>query len=301
MITLAVIIVSWNVRDLLDRCLQTLRQDLARTAADARVWVVDNASEDGSAALVQERHPWVALELPGENIGFVRGNNRILERFCAGGMPDFVWLLNPDTQIQPGATQALLDAFTALPQAGLIGPRLHNPDGSLQHSAFRFPGVFQPLMDLGMLPMRFYESRLNGRYSPKDYTRQSPFRVDYPLGAAMMARGVAVKEVGPLDEAFFMYCEEIDWAWRMKKAGWQTWLIPQARITHYGGASTSQARPQTTAHLWQSRARLYSKHRPGALRAFVRAAVRRHFQRALNQKAEPEWRRAIERILQAWN
>lgn len=301
MITLAVIIVSWNVRDLLDRCLQTLQQDLARTATDARVWVVDNASEDGSAALVQERHPWVTLELPGENIGFVRGNNRILDRFCVGNTPDFVWLLNPDTQIQPGATQALLNAFTALPRAGLIGPRLHNPDGSLQHSAFRFPGLFQPLMDLGMLPLRFYESRLNGRYPPKDYARHAPFRVDYPLGAAMMARGIALKEVGPLDEAFFMYCEEIDWAWRMKKAGWQTWLAPQANITHYGGASTSQARPQTTAHLWQSRARLYGKHRRGVLRALVGAAVRLHFQRALSQKAEPEWRLAFERILQAWN
>lgn len=301
MITLAVIIVSWNVRDLLDRCLQTLQQDLAHTAADARVWVVDNASEDGSAALVQERHPWVDLELPGENIGFVRGNNRILDRFCAKDMPDFVWLLNPDTRIQPGATQALLDAFTALPRAGLVGPRLHNPDGSLQHSAFRFPGLFQPLMDLGMLPLRFYESRLNGRYSPQDYAGQSPFRIDYPLGAAMMARGVAVKAVGPLDEAFFMYCEEIDWAWRMQKAGWQTWLVPQAKITHYGGASTNQARPQTTAHLWQSRARLYAKHRRVVLRALVRTAVRRHFQRALSQKVEPEWRFAFERILQAWN
>ncbi len=301
MITLAVIIVSWNVRDLLDRCLQTLQQDLAHTAADARVWVVDNASEDGSAALVQEHHPWVALELPGENIGFVRGNNRILDRFCAKDMPDFVWLLNPDTQIQPGATQALLDAFTALPRAGLVGPRLHNPDGSLQHGAFRFPGLFQPLMDLGMLPLRFYESRLNGRYSPQDYAGQSPFRVDYPLGAAMMARGVTVKAVGPLDEAFFMYCEEIDWAWRMQKAGWQTWLVPQAKITHYGGASTNQARPQTTAHLWQSRARLYAKHRRGVLRALVRTVVRRHFQRALSQKVEPEWRFAFERILQAWN
>ncbi|MDX9953594.1 MAG: glycosyltransferase family 2 protein [Anaerolineae bacterium] len=301
MITLAVIIVSWNVRDLLDRCLQTLQQDLTHTAADAHVWVVDNASEDGSAEMVQARHPWVSLELPGENIGFVRGNNLILDRLCQGNMPDFVWLLNPDTEVQTGATQTLLDTFRSIPRAGLIGPRLYNSDGSLQHSAFRFPGLFQPLMDLGMLPLRFYESRLNGRYLPKDYAKHTPFRVDYPLGAAMMGRGAAIKEVGALDEAFFMYCEEIDWAWRMRKMGWQTWLVPQAGVTHHGGASSSQARPQTTAHLWKSRARLYRKHRQGVQKALVGAMVRRHFRRALSKTTDPEWRAAFEGILQAWN
>ncbi len=302
MSTLNVIIVSWNVREYLDRCLLTLREDLSRTAAQAHVWVVDNASEDGSSAMVQNKYPWVTLEMPGENLGFVRGNNLILNHFRTGDMPDFIWLLNPDTEIQPGATQILLDTFAALPHAGLIGPQLRNPDGSLQHSAFRFPGLLQPLMDLGMLPVRFYETRFNGRYPRTDYAKRSPFHVDYPLGAAMMARGTAVAQVGALDEAFFMYCEEIDWAWRMRKSGWQAWLAPHAEVIHHGGASTAQVRPQTTAHLWESRARLYRKHRSALYRTLVSLAVRHHARRALASTSDnSEWQNTYQRIIQAWS
>lgn len=301
MTTLAVIIVSWNVCRLLERCLSSLRTDLQHTAAETHVWVVDNASQDGSAIWVRERHPWVQLEALAENVGFVRGNNLVLERLRATSMPDFIWLLNPDTEICPGATQALLNAFTALPRAGLVGPQLRNPDGSLQHGAFRFPGIFQPLLDLQLLPLRFYETRCNGRYAPSDYAKQTPFRIDYPLGAAMMARGQAVTEIGPLDPLFFMYCEEIDWAWRMKKAGWEAWLVPQAEIIHYGGASTGQARPQTTAYLWESRARLYRKHHRWPVRALVGAAVRGYFTRKAAQTENGEWRATYERILRAWH
>lgn len=297
---LAIIIVSWNVRAWLDRCLTSLRDDLARTDVEAHVWVVDNASEDGSAVLVQNQHPWVQLEALDENLGFVRGNNLVLERFLVQGVPDFVWLLNPDTEIRPGATQTLLDAFAALPRAGLLGPQLRNPDGTLQHGAFRFPGLFQPLLDLGMLPLRFYDTRLNGRYMPSDYAKRAPFRIDYPLGAAMMARGAALAQIGPLDPAFFMYCEEIDWAWRMRKAGWEAWLVPQAEVIHHGGASTGQARPQTTAHLWESRARLYRKHHGALLRIAIGALVRRRFAQKAAASDSAEWRAAYERIIRAW-
>lgn len=292
--TLTVIIVSWNVRELLERCLATLRADLDRAGLPAAVWVVDNASSDGSAAMVRERHPWVQLETPGENLGFVRANNLILDRLHAEGLPEYVWLLNPDTEVQPGAVAALRDFCAAHPRAGLIGPQLLNSDGSRQESAFRFPGLLQPLFDLGRLPARFYGGRLNGRYPASD----TPHRVDHPLGAAMWARGAAVAQVGALDEAFFMYCEEIDWAWRMRQAGWEAWLVPAARVLHHGGASTSQARPVTTAHLWESRARLYRKHRGPVTRALVGAAVRRHFTRRAAES--PEWDAAHRRILAAW-
>jgi len=299
--TLAVVIVSWNVRELLDRCLAALQADLARAEAQAQVWVVDNASSDDSETLVREKHPWVRLETPGENLGFVRGNNLILNRLRARTLtlPDYVWLLNPDTEVQPGATQTLLDFFTAHPRAGLAGPQLLNPDGTLQQSAFRFPGLLQPLFDLGALPARFYQSRWNGRYARSRYASGRPFRVDHPLGAALMARGDALAQVGPLDEQFFMYCEEIDWAWRMRKAGWQSWLAPAAEVLHHGGASTGQARPQMTAHLWESRARLYRKHRGALTRALVGAAVRRHFSR--HAATSPEWEAAHRRIVAAWS
>lgn len=297
--TLAVIIVSWNVRDLLDRCLETLQADLERTQALSQVWVVDNASTDGSAALVREKHTWVNLETPEENLGFVRGNNLVLNRFIAQhALPDFVWLLNPDTEVKRGATEKLLTFMNAHPGVGLVGPKLLNPDGSLQQSAFHFPGLLQPLFDLGLLPARFYASGANGRYSHCHYAAEKPFQIDHPLGAAMMARGTAVMKVGSLDERYFMYCEEIDWAFRMKKAGWQAWLVPEAEVIHHGGASTGQVRPQTTSYLWRSRAMLYKSHYGLLTRAIVATFARRYFAR--QSASSPEWQQAYQEILQAW-
>ncbi|HOT90499.1 MAG TPA: glycosyltransferase family 2 protein [Anaerolineae bacterium] len=297
--TLGVVIVSWNVKTMLDACLLSLREELGRTKIHATVWVVDNASSDGSTTMVRARHPWVNLEASPENLGFVRGNNLILERLQQQGYPDFVWLLNPDTVIQAGALSILLHFFTEHPRAGLVGPQLLNPDGSLQTSAFRFPGLLQPLFDLGWLPQRFYYTRFNGRY-PENRANGCPLRIDHPLGAAMMARGEAIAQVGKLDEQFFMYCEEIDWAWRMHKAGWEVWLVPGAKVVHYGGASTQQARPLTTAYLWESRARLYRKHRDPLTRALVGAVVRRSFAKKARDASTEEWHAAYSKIVAAW-
>jgi hypothetical protein len=297
--TLAVVIVSWNVRPLLDKCLVSLRAALETTPVEADVWVVDNASSDGSAHLVRERHRWAHLETPGENLGFVRANNLVLEQLLQSQtMPDYVWLLNPDTEVKPKAIVHLLEAFAAHPKAGLMGPKLLNTDGSLQQSAFRFPALLQPLFDLGLMPQRFYNTRWNGRYSRNDYAKSDPFQVDHPLGAAMMARGRALRDVGTLDERFAMYCEEIDWAWRMHKAGWTVWLVPDAEVVHHGGASTRQARPETTAHLWESRARLYRKYHGPLVRGVVGALVRRHFSR--QTPASDAWAEAYRRIVNAW-
>lgn len=295
---LGVVIVSWNVRSLLDRCLHTLRADLERAAVATEVWVVDNASQDDSASMVRTRHPWVRLAAQRENLGFVRGNNLVLRQWLSTEMPPAVWLLNPDTEVLPGAVTTLLTFLNAHPRAGLIGPRLLNPDGTHQRGAFRFPSVLQPLFDLGYLPARYYESRWNGRYPRRRCEGQAPFRIDHPLGAAMLARGEAIQQVGLLDEAFFMYCEEIDWAWRMRRAGWQAWMVPAAQIVHYGGASTGQARPETTAYLWESRARLYAKHRGPLVRGLVRFIVRRTFTRLTADS--PAWKAAYRRIIQAW-
>ncbi len=260
--------------------------------------MVDNASRDGSAALVREKYPWVRLAAQRENLGFVRGNNLILQRWLEHEPPSAVWLLNPDTEVPPGTTTTLLEFLATHPQAGLIGPQLLNPDGSHQPDAFRFPGLLQPLFDLGYLPSRYYESRWNGRYPQKLYQGERPFRIDHPLGAAMMARGAAVQQVGLLDEDFFMYCEEIDWAWRMHKAGWQSWLIPEAKVIHYGGASTRQAKPETTAYLWESRAKLYKKHHSALTRAIVKRVVLRTFSRL--PATSPAWETAYRRIVRAW-
>ncbi len=298
---LAVIIVAWKVRDLLDRALRSLELDLTQAEVLAQVWVVDNDSRDGTAEMVRERYPWVNLLEPGRNLGFVGGNNLILRRLLeSGDLPDAVWLLNPDTEVRAGATAALLEAFRRRPRAGLLTPKLLNPDGTLQPCAFRFPGLLQPLFDLGYLPRRFYASRWNGRYPRSLYRRREPQPIDHPLGAAMMARGEAVRAVGPLDDGFFMYCEEIDWAWRMRRAGWRSYLVPQAEVIHYGGASSGQVKPLTTLRLWESRARCYRKHRGPLTRALVGWAVRRRFRTWLQETEEAEWEAVYRRILRAW-
>ena len=296
---IAVIIVSWNVCAQLHQCLTSLKAELERSDTEATVWVVDNASHDGSASMVRARHPWVQLEEPLKNLGYVRGNNLILKHLLQRQtIPELIWLLNPDTEVHPGALDALKHGFKTHPRAGLVGPKLLNADGTLQHSAFHFPGLLQPLCELGWLPLRFYDTSFNGRYPRKRYEASDPFRVDHPLGAAMMVRGTTLADIGPLDEQFVMYCEEIDWAWRMHKAGWESWIVPEATVTHHSGASAQQAKPRTTTHLWESRARLYRKHHHALIYTLVSLVVRRTFSQI--QASSPEWEQAYHRIIQAW-
>ena len=296
---LAVIIVSWNVAAHLDRCLTSLKNALVTDEVEAVVWVIDNGSVDDTAEMVRERHPWVELHAQGTNLGYVKANNLGL-----AALPDraeAVWLLNPDTLVPEGALRTLLAFLETHPRAGLLGPKLLNADGSLQECAFRFPGLTQVLFSLGKMPDRLYYTALNGRYPPALFEQRGGFVIDHPLGAAMLARSDAIRDVGMLDDGFFMYCEEIDWAWRMRKAGWQTWLVPSVEVTHIGGASSEQARPATTAYLWESRARLYQKHRRWLTRALVRGLVLRTFSARDAQAESAEWAAAYGRILAAWH
>ena len=276
---LAVVIVSWNVRDLLRAGLRSLFADLDRSSLEAQVWVVDNGSTDGSPKMVAQTFPAVHLVASRENLGFAAGNNLALRAILqstqhATRNTKYVWLLNPDTEVQPGATAALLAALEAHPQAGVAGAKLLYADGSLQHSAFRFPDLMQLVFDLFPLPPRFYDTSLNGRYPRRLYEGKEPFPVGHPLGAAMMVRAEAVVQVGPMDEGFWMYCEEIDWCWRMHKAGWAVLCVPTAQVIHYAGKSTGQVRVASFVALWRSRLRLYDKHYPPSKRRLARQLVR---------------------------
>lgn len=274
MTSLTAIIVSWNVRDLLRGCLQSLIADLSAGEGSTRIVVVDSASSDGAPDMVRAEFPQVELIASPDNIGYVKGNNLALRRFQrpearSQTMPQsgvwslesgFCWLLNPDTVVHPGAAQALLDFMGAHPRCGLCGPKLVNPDGSLQHGAFAMPGLTQLLIDTApRLQARFGNTRLDGRYPPSRYDGP-PFRIGHPLGAAMLARVEAIHEVGLLDEGYEMYSEEIDWAMRMQRAGWEAWCVPQAVVTHIGGASSAQASERAEQLKWQSRQRYYAKH-----------------------------------------
>ena len=249
---LSVVVVSYNVRDLLADCLQSVQQG----ADGAYEVVVDNASADGSAQMVVERFPDVQVVANHENRGFAAATNQGI-RLTHGAC---VLLLNPDTRVLGRAVGDLVAFMARTPRAGMVGPQLVYADGSFQHSAFRFPSLPQIFLDFFPLHHRLLDSRLNGRYPRRWYQKGEPFAIDHPLGAAMLVRREAMEQVGLLDEGFFMYCEEVDWAMRMHRAGWGIYTLPQARIVHYAGQSTRQFRDRMFVELWRSRERLFRKH-----------------------------------------
>jgi hypothetical protein len=297
---LPIIIVSWNVRELLARCLASIFAELDRAALPGRVSVVDNASRDGSPEMIRAQFPQVELIASDQNLGFATGNNvglrhaQVLEHEV-----EFALLLNPDTEVQPGAIATLLAAARARPDAALVTSRLVYGDGSFQHSAFRFPGLSQLYIDLFPAPGRWRESGLNGRYPRARYEVGRPFEIDHPLGAVMLVRGAAMRQVGWLDDDFALYCEEIDWAARFKEAGWKNLCVPAARITHYEGRSTSQVKVAAFVQLWTARYQLHTKHPQFAPRALAGLMVRAGMRRMM-RGASDELRAACEQIIKTW-
>jgi GT2 family glycosyltransferase len=265
---LSIIVVSWNVRDLLAACLASVYRSLQGT--EYNVLVVDNASSDGSADMVRERFPQAHLIANADNKGFSAANNQAMEETRGR----HVVLLNPDTELRDNALGILLRFMDDRPAAGMAGPRLIYGDGGFQHSAFGFPSLAQAFFDFFPAHYRLQESRLNGRYPRSLYASGHPFAIDHPLGACMMVRREAIKQVGHMDEQFFMYCEEVDWAMRIKRAGWGVYCVPAAEVVHHAGQSTRQFRDEMFVALWRSRFRLFTKHRGTFYNWAVRRIVR---------------------------
>lgn len=243
--------------------------NLASSTLGYEVIVVDNASVDRTVEMVLERFPQVQLLANEENVGFAAANNQGLK--VSKG--DYLLLLNPDTLVRGEALQLMLQFLASHPRVGMVGPKLLYSDGRLQHSAFSFPTLPMIFFDFFPLNHRFINSRLNGRYPKALYEVGEPFPVDHPLGAAMMVRREAVEQVGPLDEGFFIYCEEIDWCMRMKKIGWEIFCLPKAEIVHYVGKSTGQFREAMYVELHKSRYRLHQKHYGPLFRLMARLIV----------------------------
>lgn len=311
---LAIVIVSYNVRTLLRACLEALFASLARSPEVAtEVWVVDNASADGSADMVRAKFPLARLLASPQNLGYSAGNNLALQLLGfaprAGearplsaypwaadlprptSPPRHVWLLNPDTVVQGRAPAQLLRFMDETSRAGACGAQLCYADGSFQHGAFRFPGLAQLALDFfpppGRLNQPMLDSRLNGRYPRRLVEQGQPFPVDFVLGATLLARGETLRQVGLLDEGYFMYCEEMDWQRRAQQAGWSVYCVPAARVVHVAGASSSQFRSRSFTALWQSRLRYFQRyHGPlfnRATAALLRAGLRVEARRARQQ------------------
>lgn len=288
MLRLTIVIVSYNVVSLLRNCLHSIAVSTAHSAdwLSVDVVVVDNASADGSVAMVATEFPSVHLIASDKNLGFTGGNNLALGSlgFATGdsesidlpipnlqsSAPDFVLFLNPDTLVVADALGQMAAFLRGNPAAGAVGAHLSYGDGSFQHGAFQFPGLAQVALDL--LPLadlpgirRFLppllNSPLNGRYPTALWLGTNAFSVDFVLGAALMVRGEAISQVGVLDDGYFMYCEEMDWCLRLRDAGWSVFALPTAHITHLEAQSSRQVRWDAFERLWRSRFRFYQKQR----------------------------------------
>jgi len=290
---LAIVVVSYNTRDLTADCLNSVYRDLEGSGLSGHIWVIDNASSDSSAEMVAERFPQATLIAQDTNLGFAAATNLGVEAALAQDMPPrYVMLLNPDTIVRPGALEILVAFMDKTPSAGAAGARLFYGDGTFQHSAFRFPSLSMAFLDFWMINHRLLDSRLNGRYPRRLYELGEPFIIDHPLGAAMLIRREALTDVGLLDEGFFMYCEEIDWCFRAKAAGWDIYCVPLSEVVHLGGQSASQFRARMFQALWASRFRLFAKYYGSfyqqGVRWIVRAGLRRELSRLRRQVSAGE-------------
>lgn len=285
---LAIIIVSYHARDMLRACLRSVVAALSGTSLEAQVWVVDNASSDGSPDMVRAEFPQIRLLALDRNLGFAGGNNVALRElgFDPGPgprppaardrspTPGLVLFLNPDTEVQGDALAQMANVLRTGEKAGVVGASLIYPDGRFQHSAFRFPTLWQIWFDFFPRPGRFLDSSLNGRYPRVLYQAARPFAIDHPLGAAFMTRAEVIRQAGLMDEGFFMYAEEVDWSMRVKKAGWDIYCVPAAKVVHHAGGSTRQFRDEMFVALWRSRFRLFDKHYGPAFNLAARTLVR---------------------------
>ncbi|MCA9972694.1 MAG: glycosyltransferase family 2 protein [Anaerolineales bacterium] len=300
MIDLAVVIVSWNVRDYLGPCLRSVYADFRLSGLRGEVWVVDNASTDGTVAFLRDVFPQVHVIANEQNVGFGAANNQGMQA-AAAFHPRYYFLLNPDTVVRPGALTHLVACLAERPQAGMAGARLTYGNGRFQHSAFRFPGLLQLAFDLFSLPARLYDTRLNGRYPRRFYeANRPPFQIDHPLGATMLVRTAVAEATAGFDESFHMYCEEIDWSWRIRRAGWKIYAVPAAEVVHYGGESTSQIPARSLVNLWRSRAQLYRKHRSRLTVWLARRLVSAAMARRATREGDPRLQQAYRQIAAIW-
>ncbi len=224
---LLIVLVNYNTTALLLTCLDTLaRQQLD---VDHRVVVVDNNSRDGGCEQIAAAHPSVTLIRNAANGGYAKAVNQAIREFNS----DYILVLNPDIEVTPGAINAMLAFMTKTPDAGIVGGKLLNPDGTLQHSCRTFYTLPVILLRRTFLGKLFPNSRLIARHLMTDWDHHSVREVDWMLGACLMIRRDALKEVGLMDERFFLYFEDVDWCYRMKKGGWKVYYLPDAQMIHH--------------------------------------------------------------------
>jgi len=255
MIDLSVILVNWNTRQILQDCLESIYRETAGVSFE--VFVVDNASGDGSAQMVRQRFPQVRLIENDVNRGFAAANNQAIAR--ASG--DYILLLNSDTIVLDNALAKTLRVARRHPETGIVGCRVLNADRTLQPSCFMAPSLLNLLLLTTYLSRLFKRNRFFGRERMTWWDRTDQRPVEVVTGCFMLIRRQVIHDIGLLDEDFFMYGEETDFCWRAGQAGWQLLFTPEAEIIHLGGASSRQVRPEMILQLRGSILLFMKKHR----------------------------------------
>ena len=235
MVDLSICIVNWNTETFLRDCLRSIYQGTSKLSRE--IFVVDNASKDGSVEMVRNLFPDVCLIVNQQNKGFATANNQAI-RFAKGR---YILFLNPDTLIHDGALETMVQFMERHPEAGGVGCRLLNADGSVQHSIRRSPSFGVILLESTILKrIPFLRGRV-GDFKAKDFSFDKTEEVDAVCGAGLLVRKSVLDEVGPMDEGYFMFIEELDLCQRMRAKGYKIYFIPDAQMTHFGGESRNQS------------------------------------------------------------
>jgi GT2 family glycosyltransferase len=254
MMDLSIIIVSWNTREILAECLNSIYNNPPNCRFEIRV--VDNASIDGTNEMLYKRFPQVCLVESPENLVFARANNLAIS---LAKDARYVLLLNPDTIVYPGALQKMVSYMDENPEVGAAGPRLLNPDGSLQTSCYAAPTLTREFTRMFHLDKIFPEAC----YHMDKWDLKKPRDVDIIQGACLMLRKMALDRVGLLDESFFIYSEDFDLCHRLQKDGWSQVWLPEAEVIHYGAQSTNQVSAEMFLQLYQAKMKFMRKHYGG--------------------------------------
>jgi GT2 family glycosyltransferase len=253
-VVVSVVIVSWNAREYLLKCLETLTPAVCRHSME--IIVVDNASSDGSAESVETAFPNVRLFRNKTNLGFAKANNVGISHSSGR----YLCLINSDVEVFPECINRLVDYCETHVKTGMVGPKVMGKDGAQQRSYRRFPSVWNMFCRALALDTVFHRVKLCIGYSCSNGADNAPCRVDILSGCFWLVRREALADVGLLDESFFMYGEDMDWCRRFWKHGWMLAFVPEARALHYGGASSSNAPIEFYIEMQRAELQYWRKH-----------------------------------------
>ncbi|HRI45819.1 MAG TPA: glycosyltransferase [Ignavibacteriaceae bacterium] len=252
---LSIIIVNYNVKEFIQNLLHSIQQ--ASKNLKVEVIIVDNASDDGSIELISEKFPWVKLIINKENLGFSKANNIGL-KIAAG---KYLLLLNPDTLVQEDTFEKMISFFESNSKVGMAGCKILNPDGTLQLACRRsFPGPWTSFCKVSGLSSLFPKSRLFARYNLTYLDENQTYEVDAISGSFMMVNREVYEKIGGLDEIFFMYGEDLDWCYRVQKAGYKVYYFHGTQIIHYKGESTKRSSLDETKIFYDAMHLFVKKH-----------------------------------------